>query len=496
MRKKIRSGVLAMVMPVFLSVFTGCTDMVRPELDETHAKLRALQELAGAVNRDLTALDLIVKELDDGHTMMPESFLETEDGYEVSFRDGKKIFIPYGKDGVDGRTLIPVGVKDDADTLYWQVDGEWLLDENGDRIRAGATDGVPPQFEVRDDGWWHISVDGGVTFEPFRSCEDMDGLGVFKNVEPLGQDRYMLTMWNGETYEIAGMLPFRFSFDGPVRDTVLIAAGETLPIKYKINVDGEADRPMVVTSGTDGVYVSSVEAADDTTGVVRVQAPADYTDGYIILSAHCGDYSAVKMITFRPREIAPAEPSFTLRMGSGTDTRDFTYQANFDYVVTPSESWMEVVSDPETGVLTFKPQANAGDVVRECEVTVAPQDNPDYVCTTFRVLQATDKFTAALEEGSPFTFNSETRTLSVPAEGGDAVIWVTYASSLSATVPETAAWIRAEIADEDGFRRLTVHVDPETNGSGRGSAVILRLQSGTVPVGDIKINQAGAVTGE
>ena len=50
MRKRFRSGVLAMVMPVFLSVFTGCTDMVRPELDETHAKLQALQELADAVN--------------------------------------------------------------------------------------------------------------------------------------------------------------------------------------------------------------------------------------------------------------------------------------------------------------------------------------------------------------------------------------------------------------------------------------------------------------
>ena len=275
MRQGFRSGVLALVMPVFLSVFSSCTDMVREDLDKTHAKLQALQELAGAVNRDLTALDLIVKELDDGHTIQPESFQETEDGYEVSFRDGKKVFIPYGKDGVDGRTLIPVGVKDDADTLYWQVDGEWLLDKNGERIRAGATDGIPPRFEVRDDGWWYISVDGGKTFEPFRSCEEMDGFGVFKDVKPLGQDRYMLTMWNGETYEISSQLPFRFSFDGPVRDTVLIAAGETLPIPYKIKVEGEMDRSMTVTSGTDGVYLSSVEAVDDTTGVVTVQAPAD-----------------------------------------------------------------------------------------------------------------------------------------------------------------------------------------------------------------------------
>jgi hypothetical protein len=304
-----------------------------------------------------------------------------------------------------------------------------------------------------------------------------------------------LTLWNGETYEISSLLPFRFAFDGPVRDTVLIAAGETLPIPYKIKVEGELDQSLTVTSGTDGVYLSSVEAVDDTTGVVTVQAPADYADGYIVLSAQCGSYSAVKMITFRPREIAPAEPFFTVRLGSGSDTRDFPYQANFEYTVT-SDSWLTVVPDTESGKLVFKPQPNTGDAVRECEVTVTPKDNPDYVCTTFRVLQATDTFTAELEEGSPFTFNPTSRMLSVPAAGGDATLWITHASSLSATVPETAGWIQAEISDVDGFRLLKVHVDPETAGSGRGSAIILRLQSGTVPVGDIKINQVGAASGE
>ena len=96
MRKRFRSGLLALVLPVFLSVFSGCTEQVRPELDETHAKLQALQELAGAVNWDLHILDLIVKELDDGHTILPETYRLTEDGYEVSFRDGKKIVIPFG----------------------------------------------------------------------------------------------------------------------------------------------------------------------------------------------------------------------------------------------------------------------------------------------------------------------------------------------------------------------------------------------------------------
>ena len=502
MRIRFRSGVLALVMPVLLSVCPGCTDMVQPELDETHAKLRALQELAGAVNRDLTTLDLIVRELDDGHTILPETLQLTEDGYEVSFRDGKKIFIPFGKDGVDGRRLIPVGVKDEDGVYYWQVDGEWLLDDEENRIRAGGRDGVPPQFKVEEGFWW-ISLDGGQTFVQFASCDEMDGMGVFKNVEQTSLGKVVLTLWGGEVIELSSQFPFRMYFADPelrtesVRDTVMIAAGETLPIPYKVIVEGETEQPPVVTSGTDGVYLSSLKAEDDTTGVVTVQAPAEYVDGYIFLTASCSGYSALKMITFRQREVTPSESFITVRLGSGSDPKSIPYEANFDYVVQADQEWLQAVPDPETGVLTFTAQPNEGDTVRECEVVVTPRDNPSYVCTTFRVIQATGSFTVELEECSPsVTFDPQTRTLSVTADGGDADLWVTFSSPLTVYVPETADWLHAEIAEEDGFWRLKIHVDSETAGSGRGSAVIIRLQAGSVPIGDIKVHQTGKDTGE
>ena len=469
--------------------------MVRPELDETHAKLQALQELAGAVNWDLHILDLIVRELDDSHTILPETFHQTEDGYEVSFRDGKTIVIPFGKDGVDGVQFIPVGVRDEDGLYYWTVDGEWLLDADGNKIRAGSVDGVVPQFKVEDGFWW-ISQDGGVTFLELAAVDDMDGFGVFRDVQQTSSGKVVLTLWDGETVELLSRFPFRLSFEGPVRDTLLVAAGELLPIPYKVVLEGKTDQPVVVTSGTDGTYVSRVEPADGTTGVVKVQAPAGYADGYILLTASCGGYSAVKMITFRQREITPAETFVTVRLGSGSDAASIPYQANFDYVVKTAEgSWVEAVPDPETGVLTFTPQENTGELVRECEVTVSPKDNPDYVCTTFRVIQATKYFTATLEEGCPFTFDSEQKILYAPAEGGDAVLWLTFPASLTATIPDTD-WLNAEMTDVDGFRRLKVHVDPVEEAAGRESAVIIRLQVGSATIGIIKVVQAGTVSGD
>lgn len=496
MRKRFRSGLLALVLPVFLSVFSGCTDMVRDDLDRTHAKLQKLQELADSVNRELNTLDLILKELDDGHTILPESLQMTENGYEVSFRDGKKIFIPIGKDGADGRTLIPVGVQAEDGLYYWKVDGEWLLDDEGNRIRAGATDGYIPLFEARADSLWWISLDNGVTFEPFASVEEVAGFGVFKDVEQTASG-IILTLWEGNTLELQARSPFRMSFDGPVRDTVLIAAGESLPIPYKLVLEGEADQPIVVTSGTDGTYVSSLKAVNDTSGVVRVQAPADYEEGYILLSATCGGYTALKMITFRQREITPAESFITVRLGSRIDSKELPYQTNFDFVVSLSEdSWLEVVPNAETKALTFTPLPNNG-AVRECLVTVSPKDNPDFVCTTFRVLQASESYSATLDDSCPFSFDPgqspDPGILSVPAEGGEAILWLTFRSSLSFSLPKTADWLQAEMTEVDGFYQLKVHVDPLTEGTGREE--LISIQTGVVPVGKIKVIQAGVSAG-
>ena len=56
-------------LPVLLAAFSACTNSVQAELDETHARLEALQKEAGSVNRELTSLNQILVELDDGHTV-------------------------------------------------------------------------------------------------------------------------------------------------------------------------------------------------------------------------------------------------------------------------------------------------------------------------------------------------------------------------------------------------------------------------------------------
>ena len=77
-----------------------------------------------------------------------------------------------GSDGVDGHTPI-VGVKKDSDGVYyWTIDGEWMLDADGQKVPAtgkdgedaeegvDGKDGVTPLLKI-EEGYWFVSYDGG-----------------------------------------------------------------------------------------------------------------------------------------------------------------------------------------------------------------------------------------------------------------------------------------------------------------------------------------------
>ena len=495
MRKLFRAGILA-VLPFLILALTGCTDMVRDELDETHSKLAALQELVASVNNQLTALDVIVGKLDNSHSIIPASFTETEEGFDVSFRDGTTVHIHFGK---DGKQLVPVGVRSDADSLfYWTIDGEWMLDAEGNKILAGATegvDGIAPQFLI-EDGLWKISVDGGETYEVLGTCEEINGIGVFSGIDLTDPAKAVLILWDGTVIELPRQIPFRMAFSGPVMDTVAISAGEALAIPYELLMEGDADDAPVVTSGTDGTYFSQVVAGDEPgTGIVRVQAPEAFSEGYILLTAVCNGYSAIKMISFRERQFPTGTQ--TVRFGRRGSERSILYEANFDVSATVSDRWIDARYDAETSSLIIAVDSNSFMGIREGTVIVHPADNPDLVCTTFRVVQAGNSNFEVheMEAGPEFSYVAADYLVNAPAAGGDATVWISSIRNLSSLgITGVSSWIHAEITQEDGFYKLQIQLDPNETTRERNGGITIR--AGVIPVGVIKIVQAGAAAGE
>ena len=106
-----------------------------------------------------------------------------------------------GADGKDGSTPV-IGVAQDTDGVYyWTLNGEWLLDDNGNKLpvsgadgKDGANgadgkdgqngtdgkdgqdgkDGVTPQLKI-EEGYWFISYDNGATWTQLGKATGEDG---------------------------------------------------------------------------------------------------------------------------------------------------------------------------------------------------------------------------------------------------------------------------------------------------------------------------------
>jgi hypothetical protein len=205
-----------------------------------------LQTIVNKLNTNVSALQAIVEALQNKEyiteiTPTVESGVEV--GYTISFSSGESITIYHGKDGADGSDGAPgqngedgkdgkdgytpaLGVKpaDDDWSLdsnwngdsegqtryYWTLDGEWLLDENGNRIPAAATNGtdgsdgstgqngLTPKLKITD-GYWYVSLDGGQTWQPEPLGPATAGAGesIFKDISYDNACLYV-TLSNGE----------------------------------------------------------------------------------------------------------------------------------------------------------------------------------------------------------------------------------------------------------------------------------------------------------
>lgn len=110
----------------------------------TWSAFEALQRLCNETNTNLSALQTIVTALQNNDYITSVDPL-TENGkvvgYTIKFAKSNPIVIYNGKDGADGNTPV-IGVKKDTDGIYyWTLDGEWLTDEKGNKVKAQGTDG-------------------------------------------------------------------------------------------------------------------------------------------------------------------------------------------------------------------------------------------------------------------------------------------------------------------------------------------------------------------
>ena len=182
---------------------------INNEIDKINQRI---DSLCNAVNTNIASLQTIIDVMQDNDyvdSITPIVEGGETVGYEIVFTQSGSVKIYHGKKGETGHTPI-VGVQQAEDgRWYWTIDGEWLLDGEGDKVLAEAIDGIDgekgeegitPKLEVRDN-YWYISYDNGATWVQLGKAtgeNGKDGDSMFKSIS-YNEDYVELVLADGKT---------------------------------------------------------------------------------------------------------------------------------------------------------------------------------------------------------------------------------------------------------------------------------------------------------
>ena len=244
--------ILPLLLLSWLSACTVDIDGLSGRVDDLEARVEALEELCSQMNTNIGALQTIIDALQSNDYISSIAPIEEgEDiiGYVINFTKSGPVTLYHGQDG--GTPLI--GVRQDTDgQYYWTVDGEWLLDDAGNKIPASAQngsdgqDGITPQLKIEADGYWYISYDDGVTWTQLGKATGADGDSMFSGVTQ-DEDNVYLTLADGTVVTLPKMKKLDLQFSET--DGIACAAGQTVRVAYTLTGGNSETRIASIGEG-------------------------------------------------------------------------------------------------------------------------------------------------------------------------------------------------------------------------------------------------------
>ena len=375
---------------------------LRNDLSDLENRVAKLEELCKQMNTNISSLQKIVDALQDNLSISKVE--QISDGYIIHFSDGSTATI---KNGKDSGTIPVIGVRKDTDgCYYWTLDGEWLTDEKGNKVKAQGTDGkdgvdgedgndgadgedgtdgtngkdgITPQLKI-ENGRWMLSMDDGKTWTDIGQATGADGKdgvdgtdgedgvdgkdgtnGIFKSVTE-DDDNVYFTLEDDSVITIPKSDNSKFAIAFDTTDIAILNGGESKTISYTIT---DATENTVVKAIAQDEWKVKVNATSTDKGTITITAPNPIVESEILVFANDGSYHTVMVsLNCMQGQINIADNSIDATPAGGTQEIKLT--TNLDYTVEipdDAQSWLSLA--PETralreDIIAFNISANEG----------------------------------------------------------------------------------------------------------------------------------------
>ena len=195
-------------LPILLAavtLLTSCHKAIWEKLNDHEARIARLEAFCSQLNTTINSLQDIVNVInarDYVKDVVPIMDSGNIIGYTITFNSHNPVTIYNGKNGEDAHMPL-IGIKRaDDGAWYWTLDGAWILDDAGSKVRADGN--VIPLMKIDDDYWW-VSYDNGASWTKLGNAvgsPGKDGESMFREVR---QDEHFvyLVLADGEEIKLS-----------------------------------------------------------------------------------------------------------------------------------------------------------------------------------------------------------------------------------------------------------------------------------------------------
>lgn len=398
-----KKQIILLIAALMLAV-TGCYDDsgLKSRMTDLEQRMTTLENMCRQMNTNISSLQTIITALQnkDYVTSVTPVYEDGKlSGYTIEFTKSPAITIYHGSDGQDGQDgqngadgkdgyTPSISVKPDSDGIYyWTLDGEWLLDNQGNKIpttgadgkdgsdgKDGADgkdgengkdgkDGITPEFRI-DNGDWYVSIDNGLTWKYLgraTGADGKDGLNgsdgkdgqdgdagkdgdsMFSSVDTSDSAFVTFVLADGTEIKLPRHCELSIAFD----DKALLTMRPNTPrtIKYTISGAMSELQVEVLSSGSVKARISDSKSATGTLSITTGATIGEFDKVIVLVSD--GQRTIMSSISFEEAGLRiNGDARYTV--DAEGRTIDINIETNTEYSVTipqEAQSWISLPAD-------------------------------------------------------------------------------------------------------------------------------------------------------
>lgn len=298
--KKCLRHFIALSLSVLSFAAVSCSTIdisgIENKLEQLESRVKALEEKANLINTDLTTLKAVVNALQSNIAVT--SVTQTDKGTVIVFANGVTATI-------SDQEAPLIGVAQVNGVYYWTLNGEFILDDHGNKLPL-TSDAKAPVIGVAEyQGVLYWTVNGefildakGNKVPASGEHQGSAGDSIFKSVT-VKDNMAVFVLADGTEFSLPLAQSAELSLDS---DALYFTAGQQKSVKITTkNITG-----ITVTEKPEGWRAVIVDDAE-----LKITAPAEGTgdkDGYVVVLATSGSQTFIGKVYVALGEDPEPEP--------------------------------------------------------------------------------------------------------------------------------------------------------------------------------------------